>query len=421
MLRKNSLTSRILAMVCITSVLICTLITVVGAGVIYTTTENSLKSEIETAAHTFLNSYDNKYHGEYYLENGTLMKGETPLDEDNFIVDASLIYFSSDIDFTIFLGDTRMLTTVKNPDGSYAVGTKCDPIVKEQVLDNGLEIFFSNVDVNGQKCIGCYIPVMDSYAQVNAIYYAGIPLDLAYSNVNRAVMIFIGISAAVLLIAILVCSLISHRIVRALMDIRGFMDKITSCDFSCEMQYGVTLSRKDEIGDIARSASTLRDTLRELIELDPLTCLLNRRSCRKNLEDMTAENKPFTVIMCDIDHFKSVNDTYGHSFGDAVLCRISSVLYNFCDACGGYASRWGGEEFLLVIPETDDKKVRSMLDGLLDTVRKTETQCDGKSVIATLTIGAAVHIENEPFDDTVNRADKKLYRGKNSGRNRIVM
>ena len=62
-----------------------------------------------------------------------------------------------------------------------------------------------------------------------------------------------------------------------------------------------------------------------------------------------------------------------------------------------------------------------MLDGLLDTVRKTETQCDGKSVIATLTIGAAVHIENEPFDDTVNRADKKLYRGKNSGRNRIVM
>ena len=151
MVHRNSLTVRILAMVIITSAVICSLITAIGSVLIYTITEKSLKSEIETAAHTFVNSYDNKYHGEYYIENETLMKGDTPLNQEEFLVDASLIYFSTDIDFTIIWDGTRMLTTVKNPDGSYANGTKCDSEVYEHIKKNGIECFFKSVNVNDEN------------------------------------------------------------------------------------------------------------------------------------------------------------------------------------------------------------------------------------------------------------------------------
>lgn len=420
MKKNSSLTNKILAMVCLTAVLICVCVTVIGATMIYASSKNGIKNEISFAARTLYNFYDELYHGEYHIDGDKLVKGSTVLTEENFNDIIYIIDCDRDIDFTIFWNDVRILTSVTNDDGSLAIGTKAAEPVVQQVLNDGMEFYYNRVMVNGRQYIGYYIPIMDSSAKAVGMVFAGKPLDKASESAKDLIGYFLIICLVILVVSVAIFSAFSHRIIASLFDIKKYMESIAECDFSTALGHN-TVARSDEIGDIARSAEKLRDNLQDLIERDPLTSLLNRRSCRKIMDDLKAKDIPFAVVMGDIDFFKKVNDTYGHAAGDMVLKEVSAILNRSAESASGYASRWGGEEFLIVLPRLNMNETEELINSLMNDIRAKEFTSNDKIFSVTMTLGAAEVQPPESIEDAVGRADRLLYDGKRMGRNRLVM
>lgn len=170
----------------------------------------------------------------------------------------------------------------------------------------------------------------------------------------------------------------------------------------------------------------LLDTQRELRRqalTDPLTHIMNRRAILMRLSEEMAraprQGLPLSIGMLDIDHFKSVNDEYGHAGGDyvlqAVVDRTLKALRPY-DALG----RVGGEEFLIVMPGVGHRDAEIVLERIRKIVRATSIEIQGTELTVTVSIGGAV-AARESMDEFIHRADDALYRAKGSGRDRIVM
>lgn len=419
MKKMSGLTAKLLKMITLTAALICLCITAAGAALIYVATEEGIKNEVNYAAHSFYSLLDSEYHGEYYMKNGSLYKGDTMISYKDFLSTMSMISCSDDVDFSVFWGDTRVFTTVKRRDGTLITGTSADQKVIDSVLGNGIEYYYSRVKINGRNYAGYYIPIMDSSAKTVGMIFAGRPLDAARSNMRKTIAYFTIISTGVLAITLFAFRKFSLQLVSALLDVSSFMGQVANGNFGSSMSLK-TMSRTDEVGEIARSADTLRYNLRDLVERDPLTTLLNRRSCRKAVDRLLEQHIGYTVAMADIDHFKRINDGYGHACGDMVLKELSAMLKEEVEKRKGFASRWGGEEFLIILPNSSLEEAKKFLEQLLQTVRDSEYIWEEQRIPVTITIGAAEMIKGETPDETINRADHLLYDGKESGRNRLV-
>jgi len=155
--------------------------------------------------------------------------------------------------------------------------------------------------------------------------------------------------------------------------------------------------------------------------VDYLTGLLNRRAILEHMDYQVVRaqrtHEPFALLLCDLDGFKRVNDTYGHEVGDQVLRSVAERLKQSCRA-QDLVSRWGGEEFLLFLPETDlqgalhaAEKLRARITDQLYPARE-------EGIRLTISVGIAVYGAGETLDDTINRADVALYQAKSLGRDR---
>ena len=146
----------------------------------------------------------------------------------------------------------------------------------------------------------------------------------------------------------------------------------------------------------------------------------NRWSMKDILSDAMHNGRPFCLVICDIDDFKKINDTYGHNCGDEVLKHISKLLAeSIPDNC--HVCRWGGEEFLILLNEYDLDSAGSLADNIRLTISKSETVCPEHSISHTITMGIAHHHKNQTLDSLVARADLKLYIGKRQGKNTVVI
>jgi diguanylate cyclase (GGDEF)-like protein len=149
---------------------------------------------------------------------------------------------------------------------------------------------------------------------------------------------------------------------------------------------------------------------------DVLTGLPNRRYLWE--VGQASASHPMVFAIVDIDHFKVVNDTYGHQAGDAVLQMISRLMTaNLAEY--GMIGRLGGEEFALIAPNTSREQIVAALRVLGRIVETTPIDTSGATVQVTLSAGVAVNDPSEPFDQTYAAADKALYWAKRSGRNRV--
>lgn len=167
----------------------------------------------------------------------------------------------------------------------------------------------------------------------------------------------------------------------------------------------------------------LKDRLEHAANYDALTNLPNRRYMMKRMEEAAAEarripERTFALMLADIDHFKAINDGFGHSAGDLVLRAIAqamkSVLREY-DIC----ARWGGEEFLLLFPGCFEDCAETVAERLLKAVAKAPLP-EERIVNPTISIGYTLHRSGEHTDETVRRADQALYRAKDKGRNCAV-
>jgi diguanylate cyclase (GGDEF)-like protein len=166
--------------------------------------------------------------------------------------------------------------------------------------------------------------------------------------------------------------------------------------------------------------------LRELSIRDPLTGLFNRRYLEEALaiELIRAERKrsPIGIIIADIDHFKRFNDTHGHAAGDAVLAQVGNFLRTHVRA-SDITCRYGGEEFLLILPEAPREITQRRAEQMQEDTRQLHVQYEGQTLEAiTLSLGVAVYPEHGSTSDTIIRAaDDALYRAKHDGRDRVVV
>jgi diguanylate cyclase (GGDEF)-like protein len=171
---------------------------------------------------------------------------------------------------------------------------------------------------------------------------------------------------------------------------------------------------------------TLSAALNKLIqdsETDPLTGLFNRRTFLKRIEEEAMRfrryQKPFSILFGDIDFFKKINDTYGHAAGDAVLINISNIL-NTEKREIDQVARWGGEEFLILLPETDVTGAVQHGNKIREMISAKPFIHEGQEINITMSFGVSIYNGDTSIEKTIDRADQRLYLAKESGRNKVV-
>jgi diguanylate cyclase (GGDEF)-like protein len=169
--------------------------------------------------------------------------------------------------------------------------------------------------------------------------------------------------------------------------------------------------------------NTAEGSLREMATTDPLTRLRNRRSISEIIriehKRVERDQQILSFILCDLDHFKQINDTHGHDMGDTVLQAVSTALTSGVRDID-YLARWGGEEFLVVLPHTDLAGAMLVAERLRSGVADLALTCGGTPVPVTLTLGVATMVPGETVGQVISRADAALYQGKHAGRNRAM-
>ncbi len=185
-----------------------------------------------------------------------------------------------------------------------------------------------------------------------------------------------------------------------------------------------------ELIDEQQRLEGLNSKLEQLSRQDELTGIANRRGFMEELEHAWREQarhlgeaRPLSLLLLDVDHFKKYNDRYGHPAGDRCLQRVADVLAGFARRPRDLAARLGGEEFVLLLPETDIEEALHIAESLRQAVLKASPECcDKESPGVTVSIGVAsrIPVGDLAFEALFKEADEALYRAKREGRNRVV-
>jgi diguanylate cyclase (GGDEF)-like protein/PAS domain S-box-containing protein len=166
------------------------------------------------------------------------------------------------------------------------------------------------------------------------------------------------------------------------------------------------------------------DELKRIAYVDSLTGLVNRRYLEMRLsqahEEFSLFKSPFGLLLIDVDHFKKVNDSCGHAGGDIVLAHIAQILSNNLRATDTIG-RWGGEEFVALLPNADPMLTRILADRCRMLVESSSVVIDGQKVNPTISIGATTFELGDDPTTILTRADAAMYQSKAEGRNRVTM
>lgn len=181
-------------------------------------------------------------------------------------------------------------------------------------------------------------------------------------------------------------------------------------EFYCRVQHSLDMLQQIE-------------TIRELSYRDPLTKLANRRcffeSADGFIDRAGKAGDRLCLAMLDIDHFKKVNDTYGHDAGDAVISNIAALLDTAFPEGEALTARFGGEEFAVLLRHPVEQDPASLFDGFRRTVQQSPGRASGREISVTISIGLCLDISGS-LHKTLSAADENLYRAKEQGRNRVV-
>lgn len=416
---RKSLTSSITAIAVVPTIILGLMISVYSAFNSYSCAYTEIRHELESISLSIYEFLDDAHPGKFNVSDNSIEKGGSKL--ECFYDTVTAIKEQSGIDITLFYGPTRYITTVSHEDGSSLVGTRASEEVVERVLVRGERYFSDNISVDGIPYFGSYMPLTDPEGKIIGMIFAGRDRSEILNSVLNYGMNSLIIAWIVTSVVLSLSLIFSSKIVSSLAKATEFLGKIASGNTECTPDKELA-ERPDEIGDIGRSAEKLRTSLRYLISCDPLTGLLNRRSCTIRLKDMQAaaeKGTPMTVIIGDIDYFKTFNDRFGHACGDKVLKAVSGIMTR---AAGEdtVVSRWGGEEFLLAFGGCEYDEVLGILNRLYEEIRTYNMAFGNDTLSITMTFGIQEYKSGMTTDDVINLADHKLYYGKNHGRDCIV-
>ncbi len=403
----SSLTFKITALVVGPMLLLSAVLSVMFSATNYIRSRNAVFSQLESAC---VSAYELMK-----LEGGELFDAKSAVECFDSIKE------KTGVDITLFEGDKRKITTIRNPDGERAVGTRASAAVVRNVLQKGEVYSSDDIVVNGTRYFGYYIPLTDESGSCVGMVFAGKSSAEVSENVNRDTFRGLVVSWIVTILLGFFGVVFARNMSGALSEAVVFLDRVSDGDTRCTADESL-VSRSDEIGVMGRAAVKLQRSLRSLIATDPLTELYNRRAFDHILSEMSERSKngeQMTIVMGDIDFFKRFNDKWGHDCGDAVLRDIAEIIRKNTGVCGE-AARWGGEEFLIAFCAESYENVLLRMKNLMETIREYRCHYNGEEIPVAMTFGIEKHESGADPYETIRRADAKLYYGKEHGRNALI-
>jgi diguanylate cyclase (GGDEF)-like protein len=278
-----------------------------------------------------------------------------------------------------------------------------------------------------------YVAIKDSYGITRRLLVARIPrsLNLEGTRVTRYLLILL------MLVGAAYCGALFFFLEEILLArVASLSTEITNVTVSGDLSLRLNTGGKDELGALANAVNAMltaiqktksellqaQESLRFHAEHDALTGVLNRRAIRdllrKELARCRRERNTLGIILADVDHFKKINDRYGHGAGDAVLVtamqRIASCLRSY-DVVG----RYGGEEFLIIAPGCDLELAQKLAERIRIAVGEQPVDLGDESATITLSLGVTLGTAESDPEFLVALADTAMYQAKHNGRNRV--
>lgn len=367
-----------------------------------------------------LEFYDYMYPGEYKAVLGdnnkpVLYKGDKLISDDCTVIDR--IKEKRNIEITILMLDTRLITTLKDEAGNRLTGTVVADQIQREVYGNGSSKFYNNVEIGKQTYYAYYEPIKSGDECVGMIGIAK-PASYVKKNIDRSIGQNVLIMGLAMVVTGACIVLFANQIVLMIKYMISFMKKLSANQLNAVMNERVT-HREDELGVMGRMLVDLQISLRRLIERDVLTGLYNRRSAEKKIDDIEKSGVNYCVSIGDIDFFKKFNDSFGHECGDVVLKEVAAIL-NSNMSGKGFVARWGGEEFLLVYENIEADDAYAYLMGIREELHEKGVEYQGQLHKVTMTFGMAEKEKDIPINQLICSADDKLYEGKKGGRDRVI-
>jgi diguanylate cyclase (GGDEF)-like protein len=184
--------------------------------------------------------------------------------------------------------------------------------------------------------------------------------------------------------------------------------------------------RNYELAIAIRELNEANQELERKTSIDALTGVASRRLYDKKVlaeaRRSRREKTPLAIAMIDIDHFKVVNDTHGHQCGDAALKHFSAILQECIKRPTDTICRYGGEEFVVILPNTDLEGARILMENLRSSTEKSQFDCEGKTIQFTISVGVStrVIVKESEYELLHAFSDKLLYKAKEAGRNQVM-
>ena len=201
-----------------------------------------------------------------------------------------------------------------------------------------------------------------------------------------------------------------------------------SLKFDCGEDGVIVLADGEASTDDQDTDCTIRisqDNLVKLLtgKLNPLTGVMNRRSFSVSLEEelnrMKRTRHAAAVILFDLDHFKRLNDEFGHHVGDEVLTGVASIAYSELRNPFDRLARWGGEEFIILLHDMSEETAKGVSERLRHRIAELVLEKSGEDVKVTASFGGSLLRPDQPFSEALHQADLALYEAKSNGRNRV--
>ena len=395
-------------------------LTVYATDSMYKIKKESTKDMLSTVSRELAYSYEQLDDGsvEVKFEDNVLFIGDTVVSKksDNL----KRLKKISKADVSLFYNDVRIATTL--PASALKNGENKMTSIWNDYVSKGESYFNDKLSINGVNYFAYYSPVSINN-EIIGMAFAGIPtLDIIHTiNVIKAVTIIICV--LVCLIMFVICVIVAKKTISIQESLIEYVGEITKGKSNRELDTKL-IKRKDEYGEMSKYLIEIDNKVSDLIQKDALTGLNNRRAAMIILSQYVGDankvdnSEPFTFVIGDIDYFKKVNDTYGHTCGDIVLKAISSIIGKIPED-EGFAARWGGEEFVMVYKGTKEETCKKV-EKILDEIRGTTIEYDGNKIGVTMTFGVCQYIPPQKLDALMVNADRLLYKGKDEGRNQIV-
>ena len=388
--------------------------------------QSQVQQDLQDVGAAALIAYDVAYPGDYDVlvkdqDKMALTKGGKVISGEYHIMDR----FKEDtgVDISIFFYDVRMLTTIMDENANRYIGTAAHLLISKKMWNEPEARFYNNVEVGNKDYYAYYGPILNQKGECIGMIATAAPAADVKSMIYGTVIRNIIIALIALVMTALIIIRFSTQTVTVIKRIMELLREMDRENLSTELD-PVVLKRDDELGDIGRFKMHVQNSLRRVIERDPLTGLYNRRAGSKKIdaarEKAEKNDKPYTIAMGDIDFFKKVNDTYGHEAGDIVLKTVASILTEGMTG-RGYVIRWGGEEFLFVFERKDTPTAAVILEDILHKIRETVVEYNDQEIRFTMSFGVAVCDVKGLVSEQINEADEKLYYAKEHGRNQVVM